>query len=235
MAVHVAAEQASRVPTLNELYRGFRAGNVLTSPNDQLDPERLTGTEAGVTVRGRSWSARATGFLNDLTGAIANLTVRTTPQLITRQRGNSDRIRAAGAEIEAEWRPLTTVTLSAHVALTDSRFRGSVSSPGLVGNFVPQVPTWSVGGGVTWNEPRLLTVSLQARGTSRAFDDDLNTLPLRSFGVIDGYANRSLSRLLQVFAAVENLFNVEYDVARTPLRSTGWPRTVRAGLRVFVH
>jgi outer membrane receptor protein involved in Fe transport len=234
-AAHVALSRAYRPPTLNELYRGFRAGNVVTNPNGQLGPERLTGIEGGLVVRGRSWSARATGFANVLDDAIANLTIRTTPQSIVRQRTNSDRIRAAGAEFEAEWRPVPAVTLNAQVAYTDSRFRESAANPDLAGNVVPQVPAWSAGGGITWNDPRLLTVALQARGTSRAFDDDLNTLPLAGFGVVDLYVDRALPRSIHVFVAAENLFDVQYDVARTPLRSIGWPRSVRAGVRIFVR
>jgi hypothetical protein len=37
-----------------------------------------------------------------------------------------------------------------------------------------------------------------------------------------------------VFAAVENLFDVDYDVGRTPIRTIGWPRTFRIGARVFL-
>ena len=37
-----------QTPTLNELHRGFRVGNVVTNPNPQLDPETLTGVEGGV-------------------------------------------------------------------------------------------------------------------------------------------------------------------------------------------
>ena len=37
-----------RAPTLNELYRQFSVGAVLTRPNDQLGPERLRGGEIGV-------------------------------------------------------------------------------------------------------------------------------------------------------------------------------------------
>jgi len=234
-AAHVALSRAYRAPTLNELYRGFRAGNVVTDPNDRLGPERLTGLEGGLVVRGRSWSARGTGFVNVLDDAIANLTIQATPLSIVRQRTNSDRIRAAGAEVEAEWRPFQTLTLNAQVAFTDSRFRESAANPDLVGNVVPQVPAWSAGGGVTWTDPRLLTVALQARGTSRAFDDDLNTLPLAGFGVVDLYIGRALPRSVHVFVAAENLFDVQYDVARTPLRSIGWPRSVRAGVRVFAR
>lgn len=227
--------RAHRVPSLNELYRGFRAGNVVTNPNDQLAPERLTGMEAGLVIIKRSWSARGTGFVNVLDDAVANLTIKTTPQLITRQRGNSDRIRAMGAEFEAEWRPLPTLTMNAQVTYTNSTFRKSTANPILVGNAVPQVPAWSAGGGITWNDPRVLTVALQARGSARAFDDDLNTLSLGTFGVVDLSVSRSLARALQVFAAAENLFDVEYEVARTPLRSVGWPRSVRAGVRIFTR
>ena len=39
-----------RAPTLNELYRQFRVGAMLTLANDQLGPERLVGGELGVNV-----------------------------------------------------------------------------------------------------------------------------------------------------------------------------------------
>jgi hypothetical protein len=37
---------------------------------------------------------------------------------------------------------------------------------------------------------------------------------------------------VQVFAAVENAGNVDYDVGRTPQRTVGVPRTFRAGVRL---
>ena len=30
------------------------------------------------------------------------------------------------------------------------------------------------------------------------------------------------------------MFDVEYDVARTPVRNIGWPFTIRGGVRVFL-
>ena len=42
-----------RAPTLNELYRQFRVGTVLTLANDQLGPERLVGGEAGINIAPR--------------------------------------------------------------------------------------------------------------------------------------------------------------------------------------
>ena len=50
-----SAYKGFRPPTLNELYRGFRAGNTQTNPNEALAPERLTGGDGGVlATRGRS-------------------------------------------------------------------------------------------------------------------------------------------------------------------------------------
>lgn len=232
--VHAAGYRSYRTPTLNELHRGFRVGNVQTNPNALLEPERLTGAEAGVLAAARRWSARATGYVSVLDGAIANLTLSSTPAQITRQRRNSDEIRAIGAELEGEFRLAPALTATAQATLTRSEFRGSVATPAIAGNRVPQVPGWAVAAGLTWANPRYATLTAQVRTSASAFDDDLNTLTLGRYTVVDLFAGRSVVRALQAFVAAENVFNVEFDTARTPVRSIGWPRSVRAGLRLFV-
>ncbi len=233
IGAHFAASRSYRTPTLNELHRGFRAGNVQTNPNPALDPERLTGFEAGLLGRSGPVSARVTGFFNTLDGAIANITISSTPAQITRQRANSDEIRAFGAEFEADVRATSTLSFNAQLALTSSEFRGSVATPAIEGNKVTQVPPWSLAAGMVWADPRIVTFNLQVRASDEAYDDDLNTLVLRRYAVVDLFAGRPVWRALHAFAAVENLFDSDYDVARTPVRSIGWPRTVRFGVRVF--
>jgi outer membrane receptor protein involved in Fe transport len=83
-------------------------------------------------------------------------------------------------------------------------------------------------------DPRGFTGTLQARRVGSQFDDDLNLFELESFGVVDISASQELQRGLNVFLAIENLFDADYDVGRTPIRTIGWPRTVRMGLRVFL-
>jgi outer membrane receptor protein involved in Fe transport len=51
---------------------------------------------------------------------------------------------------------------------------------------------------------------------------------------VDVSASRELVRGVQAFLAVENLFDAEYDVGRTPIRTVGWPRTLRVGARLFL-
>src|SRR6185295_8978702 len=67
-----AAYRSFRAPTLNELYRPFRLGNVLTLGNDGLRAERLGGVEAGVLARtsGGRLSVKTTGFWNEVHDAV---------------------------------------------------------------------------------------------------------------------------------------------------------------------
>ena len=142
-------------------------------------------------------------------------------------------IRANGVELETDLRLHPTLTINGQTTFTSSHYRGSIATPALAGNDVPQVPLVQFGAGITWT-PELVTLSAQVRGSSSQYDDDLNTpeFKLNPFAVLDVSASRQLARSLQGFVAVENLFNEDYDTGRTPLRTVGWPRTVRAGIRV---
>jgi outer membrane receptor protein involved in Fe transport len=229
-----AIYRAHRTPTLNELYRGFRVGNVLTNPNSQLEPETLTGFEAGALYSRGRVSLRVTGFANTLDGAIANFTLGQQGATIIRERRNSDEVRATGAEIETDVRPHPTVSLNGQVTFTSSRFRGSVATPTLEGNHVPQVPGVQFGAGVTWAAPQMVSLAAQLRGSSSQYDDDQNSpeFELDPYAILDVMVSRPLGRLLQGFFSIENLFDLDYDTGRTPLRTIGWPRTFRVGVRV---
>jgi outer membrane receptor protein involved in Fe transport len=230
-----AVYRAHRTPTLNELHRGFRAGNAVTNPNPQLDPEHLNGIEGGALFTQGGLSFRATAFFNDLNGAVANVTVSQTPTLITRIRANSDEIHAKGLELEADLRLHPTVTVNGQTTFTASHYRGSEAVPALAGNRVPQVPKVQFGAGLTWT-PEWLTFAAQVRGSSEQYDDDLNTpeFILNPYAVLDLSVSRQITRPIQAFFAAENIFDEDYDTGRTPLRTIGWPRTLRVGVRVAI-
>jgi outer membrane receptor protein involved in Fe transport len=235
IAVRASATRASRTPTLDELHRSSRIGSTLQLGNPRLDPERLTGLEAGITVMRTRGSMRATWFWNDLTEAITNITIATIPPQITRQKQNADNVRAQGLELDADVRPGAVLRLSAGLVFTSSRFRNETAVPALEGLQVPQIPSVQFNGAVTWTGMRALTLSAQWRGSTRQFEDDLNTLPLGAYGVLDVYAGRAIARGLDAFVACENVFDAEYQTGKTgnpPLTKIGWPRTWRAGVRV---
>jgi outer membrane receptor protein involved in Fe transport len=232
--LQASAYYANRTPTLNELHRRFAVGNQVTNANPLLDPEKLTGVEGGVLSQFGATSLRATAFFNNLDGAIANVTLSQTPTQIIRQRQNSDQIRASGLEVEADTRFSNTLSASGQIVFTSSHYRGSVATPALEGNAVPQVPKVQGGVSLTWAEPRWFTASTQVRFSGEQFDDDLNTpaFILGAYGVWDATVSRALVRGFNAYVSVENILDTEYDTARTPLRSIGWPRTVRVGARI---
>ena len=229
-----AVYRAHRTPTLNELYRGFRVGNILTNPNSQLEPETLTGVEGGVLVARGPLSLRVTAFANTLEGAIANFTIGQQGVTTIRERRNSDEIRATGAEIETDLRLHRALSVNGQLTLTSSRFRGSLAAPALEGNRVPQVPRVQFGAGMTWAAPQMFSVAAQVRGSGNQYDDDLNSpeFELEPYVVADILLSRPIRRTLQAFFSVENLFDEDYDTGRTPFRTIGWPRTMRVGVRV---
>ena len=230
-SVRGAVARAYRTPTLNERYRGFRQGSVVTNANPLLEPERLTSVEAGVLWARTRASARVIGYWSQLDDAIANVTVSVTPTLITRERQNTDTVRAKGIEAEGDLRLGSSWQVSGLAVWSASRFHDTPEQPALQGNRLPQTPEYQFGAGVTYADPRILTFTTQLRIVGVQFDDDLNLLPLGRFAVLDFSASRSLTRGLQAVFSVENLFDEEYATGRSPVTTIGWPRTVWAGLR----
>jgi outer membrane receptor protein involved in Fe transport len=231
VSLHGAAYRSHRTPSLNELYRGFRIGTLVTNPNPELDPETLTGVEGGLLYSRGGVSARVTGFTNKLENAITNVTI--IPNLL-RQRQNTDTVRATGVEFEIDLRPHPRWAVGALAVATRSRFVETPEQPDIEGNTVPQVPGFQLGGNVSYVDPIGLTVSLQARAFGSQWDDDTNEVELGEYGVVDFSASQQVVRGFTVFAAVENLFDKEYDVGRGGQRTIGWPRTARFGIRVFL-
>jgi outer membrane receptor protein involved in Fe transport len=232
--------RAFRAPTLNELYRGFRAGNVFTEFNPNLRAERLTGAEGGAIVTGWDQRVMLRGnfFWNQITRPVANVTLTTTPNLITRQRQNLGSTRSQGVELEASGRLSNSVTLSGGYEYTDA----SVTSftidpalaglnPSLVGLDVPQVPRHQFTFQASYFRPFVL-LGVQGRFGGNQFDDDQNTLLLRRYFVLDASASHTLRHGIELFVAVENLTNRRYDVGRTPVLTVGPPILARAGLRL---
>lgn len=231
ISLHASWANPGRTPTLNELYRDFRVGNTITSANPSLSPESAQTVEGGVLWRHRRTSARLVAFWTELDDAVTNVTVLAGAGGILRQRRNAGAIRARGLELEGEWRATPMISFTGSAAAFDSRFRRS-DEPGLAGNRVPQVPRWQASFGARLvSGANLLTVEWRAIGPQ--FDDDRNSFRLDPGTIVDLFAARSVRRA-QPFVAIENLLDAEIDVGRTPVRTVGTPRSIRAGLRVVL-
>ena len=92
------------------MYRPFRVGNVNTTANTDLDPEHNTGAEIGARVRLQDrFAAGLSWFINSLNDPVSNVTVDTTPALITRQRQNLGRGRVTGLQASLNLHPVSQV------------------------------------------------------------------------------------------------------------------------------
>lgn len=224
--------QGFRAPTLNELYRPFRVGNVQTNANDHLGPERLTGGEVGFNyaITGKLFW-RATGFWNRLKDSISNVTISVTPTLITRQRQNLGRARVRGIQSDIEYRINPRWKIAGHYLFDEAAIEEFSAEPAIEGNLIPQVPKHRVSVGLDYANPAWFHLSLQGRFESFRFDDDLNQFKLDSLVVADFTLSRALGKLWEVFFSAENLFNRRYAVQATPVELLGTPIIVSVGVR----
>jgi iron complex outermembrane recepter protein len=224
LAMRGSAYRGFRAPTLNELYRPFRVGNVLTEANPDLGAESLWGAEGGVDLHPAHFILlRVNTFWNRLRDPVGNVTVAVSEGEILRQRRNIGSVRVRGIEldgvlfIDRRWR-LDLAYLLSESEVADSGFR------------LPQVPMHQVSAGI--RRSGRVTASLRVRLTASQFDDDLNELRMGGFAVVDLSVGRPVSEHLEMFAAVENLLDNRYPTALTPEARLGEPRTVFGGLRV---
>jgi outer membrane receptor protein involved in Fe transport len=236
ISVTGAFYRAFRAPTLNELYRNFRVGNVVTNANANLTAERLTGGELGVGVQpfGESVFIRGNLFWNVIDDSIANVTLSTTPALITRQRQNLGAIRARGVELSALFKPNRHWEVASEYLLTDSTVLRFPANPVLEGLLVPQVPRHQFNFQVSYSGGEW-TAGVQGRFVTQQFDDDLNTLPLRRFFTLDAELSRSVSEHVRLFVTVQKLTGVRNEITSTPVFTVGPPVLLRACVRVSLR
>ncbi len=215
-----------RAPTLNELYRPFRVGNVRTQANPNLTEESLWGGEAGGDWHPTSWFlARINAFWNVLRDPVGNVTLSVSESLILRQRQNVGRTTVQGLETEARigegpWRVCGGYLFS----------RTEVRA---TGRWLPQVPRHQGSLGMEYEGPAIVYAG--ARWVGKQFEDDRNELVLGGFAVFDWMIRRPISDRFDLFVGMENVLDRAYAVGRTPVERLGTPRIVHAGIRFRIH
>ncbi len=242
LSLTASAYRAFRAPTLNELYRNFRVGNVVTSANSDLRAERLTGAEAGAELRALAGrlTTRGTIFWSDVTRSIANVTLDVQPNLITRQRQNLGRTRSRGFDLDATARLTKTFDLSAGYEFTNATVVSYPLDPSLDGLRIPQIPHHALTFQARYANPTAAnsfsrwTLAFQGRFIGTQFDDDQNQLPLGRYFTLDAFLSRPLGHQVEVYAAAENLLDERYAVGRTPVVTLGPPLLLRGGIRIHM-
>ena len=224
-----AAYTGWRLPTLNELYRPFRAGLVSTIANPMLEPERVKGVEGGVDYHPLpGWRLGATFFWNRLDDAVSNVTIAPN----TQQRRNVDAIRSRGVEIDG-LATLGKFRLLASYAHIDPRVRASGAALALNGRRPAQTPRDQGSASLEWNRPGFARLGATLRYIGRQFEDDQNSRTLRDAITFDAVASVPVGKGFTAEVRGENLGNkrVEATVGADGTVERATPRTLWAALR----
>ena len=243
LSVRAAAYLGWRMPTLNELFRPFRAGTDATAANPALKPERLAGAEAGLEYGRGPWRLSMTGFVNRLKDAIANVTLGqgpgTFPQVgfvgaggTFRQRENVDAVKVRGIEAAAEW-TRGPWAVRGGASFTRARMETSGAAAAIDGLRPAQTPRFAATMSASW-ERGGKGAELVLRRVGAQYEDDLNTRLLEGATTLDASASWPLARRLQLVARVENVTDalVMAGIGGDGSVERATPRTLWIGLRL---
>jgi len=232
-----------RMPTLNELFRPFRAGADATAANADLDPERLAGAELGGEYARGPLRISLTGFVNRLSNAIANVTLGTGPGTFPqvgfvaaggafRQRQNVDAVNVRGIEASAGW-TRGPWAVRAGASFTHARIQAGGAAAVLDGLRPAQTPKFAGTLAVSWERDGK-GAELDLRRVGQQFDDDLNQDSLTGATTVDAFASWPLGKRLQLTARAENIGNalIMAGIGSDGSVERATPRTLWIGLRL---
>jgi outer membrane receptor protein involved in Fe transport len=241
VGLRFAAYGGWRLPTLNELFRPFRAGPDATAANAALKPERLAGAEVGLRLQRGLLDFELTAFANRLSNAIANVTLGHGPGTFPgvgfvagefRQRQNLDSLRVRGIEASAEiirgpW------SLGFGASFTHARVEAGGPAAGLDGLRPAQTPNLVLTGALHWQD-RGRAASLLIRHVGAQFEDDLNRHRLPAATTVDAFLAWPVTKRLQLTARGENLLDeqVVAGIGEDGTVERATPRTLWFGLRL---
>jgi outer membrane receptor protein involved in Fe transport len=232
---------AWRLPTLNELFRPFRAGPDATAANPSLRPERLKGAEAGLIGRFGNVDLSLTAFVNRLADPVANVTLGKGPGIFPgvgfvagdyRQRLNIGAIDVCGLEASGEARRGPwSIRLGA--SFTNAKVEADGSAAALDGQRPAQTPDFVLTGGLGWQRDRRI-ISLAVRHVGAQYEDDLNRQRLAPATTVDAFLAWPLGRHMQFVLRGENLLDetVVAGIGGDGSVERGTPRTLWVGLRL---
>jgi outer membrane receptor protein involved in Fe transport len=243
LSLRSAAYLGWRMPTLNELFRPFRAGLDATAANPALKPERLAGAEAGVEHSHGPLRLSLTGFVNRLSNAIANVTLGQGPRTFPGvgfvpaggtylQRQNVDAVKVRGVEASASWTQGPWLA-QAGLSWTHARIEASGAAAFLDGLRPAQTPNFAATLSAGYDsDGRGAQIVLRRVGAQ--FDNDLNTQRLKPATTIDAFASWPITKRVQLVARGENITNklVMAGINGDGSVERATPRTLWIGLRL---
>ncbi|HEX7149893.1 MAG TPA: TonB-dependent receptor [Thermoanaerobaculia bacterium] len=230
-ALRGSAYRAFNAPTLRDLYRTNQTGNSIILGNPNLEPETLVGGEVGYEFAGQRARFEVNLYRSTVEGlqSRANAPGQPPNVFLNMNLGTS---RSQGVELMADARLARRWTVNAGYTFADSTIVED-PNPELVGKMIPEVSRHIGSLGLRFRGDGGTTAEVRGRVLSRSYGEAQNLALSPAHRVVDLSASQPLRPWLDVYGAIENVFDEEYWLALAPtsLRS-GLPRTVTVGVRV---
>jgi iron complex outermembrane receptor protein len=221
--------QASRFPTVAELYQVVTAGVILAVPNPFLRPESVLSEEIAFERRFVDGKVRLSffnenvhdalisqlGFLNGNSGTTATFTT------------NVDAIRNRGIELAAQKNNVAidgletfgSVTYVDSRILSDPTFVSTIGGTTAVGKHVPNIPMWRVTAGATYRPNAYWAFTAAMRYSSKQYStlDNTDTVlnvftAFDPFTVVDLRAQYRFSETATANFGIDNVGNAKYTL-----------------------
>jgi iron complex outermembrane receptor protein len=227
--VTASVGQASRFPTVAELYQVVTAGVNLAVPNPNLRPESVLSEEIAFERRFTDGKVRLSffnenvhdalisqlGFLNGINGPTATFTT------------NVDAVRNRGIELAARkdnvfihaLEIFGSVTYVDSRILSDPGFVSTVGGTTAVGKHVPNIPMWRVTAGATYRPNAYWALTAALRYSSKQYSTLDNTDTVQNvfqafdpFTVVDVRAQYKFSETATASFGIDNVGNAKYTL-----------------------
>jgi iron complex outermembrane recepter protein len=181
--------QATRFPTVTELYQLVSAGGVFANPNPNLKPEEVLSEELAIERKFKDGKLRLSIFNENVHDALISQigAVAGTPVTFVT---NVDAVRNTGVELagKKEQVLIDSIGLFGSVTFVDSRILKDPAFVAAVGKHVPNVPDWRATFGVTYKPTADWVLTAAARYSGKQYSTLDNTDKVSNvFGAFDSF------------------------------------------------
>jgi outer membrane receptor protein involved in Fe transport len=228
IALRAAGYRSFRAPNLSNLYRSFGTVTFVGLANPNLDPETMTGGDAGVDLNVGRLAFQVNGFWTEVKNFIGDVVVGFEP--FTVQRMNVGILRSRGVELIGSAALPDEWSIEAGFAYTDASIVES-SDPELVGNFGEGAPEGVLTAAVGRSPQSGIGFQVRVRRLSSQYQDISNELFLPEHFVIDASASYASPGGWEVFVEGRNILDEEY-IAEAESGALGTPLQVLGGVRI---
>lgn len=236
-ALRAAVYKAFHAPSLDTLYRSTSVPEGIFRSNVALTPEKLKGGEVGFDFTPSGVRAQVTYYYNIVDDLLTarNLEDAELPPgfFFGSLNINAGKLRATGVESEVDWVISDSLRATASYTYSESVIRENPLDPTTIGRQVSYVPRNSASASLSYEGAQGLGVATRLRWADRMYGDNVHTLPIDSYFVVDLSLSYALTRNFEPFIEIENLFDRKYigDNSGFAPPQLGTPFTVFVGVR----